>query len=1290
MRKRWISSAACKWLLVVLLALPIGMAGQEAASAAEEGSVVNSFDPDLFTGWGLWAGDGSSVTKETVDGVTGKAVQINYNRSPLGWGLVAHAELPANWELSGTRTIQFYAKGDGEDQRFSIGIEEKDGGDKFRKFITLGGREWTLVTIPVSELEYQDGGGNQQLDWDKVNSFNFSPEDNRTGYFLLDDITLGSFEPSLTNGFAPDVFTDWGLWAGDGSSIVKSEADGTSGKGIRFDYTRSENGWGLVAHGSLPVEWNLAGTQSIRFMIRGDGSSQRYSIGVEEKDGGDKFRQIIEVTGEAWIPVALLASELEFQDGGGNHQLDWNLVNGINISPENNGSGYWILDELSFYKGGLLPPVVLEPDLKLIGLSAVKAGSVFTAGQIDLQAKISNVSSNPTEARELQYTVKDMMGELMLSGAVEIAALEAGGSMTTNISFEVEQYGYFTVDAVIVEDSGAVSERTASFAYVAEPSRSGHPGNHSSADDTLVGFSTHYDYLPNDSLRAQEADLIRLSGSGLVRNDFLWDKIEIAKGEYDWSLYDSIVEINRESGLQMIGLLAYTATWASTAPQGAETPEHYAPRTVSEYADFVYRTVSRYKDTVHLWEIWNEPNLDGFFRPTHNAEAYVELLKAGYLAAKRADPKATVVMSGLSGTGGGYLDEMIQLGAADYTDAVVIHPYQAGDPEAGNAFVHDIASVRAKMPNKEVWLTEWGWRTDEQGLEKQALYSVKGYLLALAMEVSKNALYSFNIATDTQFGLADSSLGGTVKPIYPAVAGMNQVLSGSQYVGDVELGDSISALAFNYKGSAESVLALWSSNAETVKLNSNNSLQLFDMFGNASTLSPADGQVTVQVSEHPIYVKGDLKEYIRGAIPRVSEEISGKRQDNPANAWLMKSPYYQIGNSTLTRGYDNSFSVEIYNYSNHTLEGTLQLQDIPIGWFASSSDRSKAYEVNPYSSQTVTFQVKPPADAELGSIQATVKDADKQSPLAAKKFELEVLPKLAVKVDKKAIRLTNAITTSVSGNLVLNEPSGWTLLLGQTDFSVDPGETIAIPYTLTPNDGTTDASTLELTGNVIADGESIPFRQSLSAVIASLAAEAPVIDGDVDPQWQSAPKASANEAWQVSSDYRPIWNANDLSAEVRLKWDASRLYVLAEVKDDKVFQPQSGGGMWQGDSLQLAFDARNEAGPGYGPQVYELQIGKQDGGMPQIFKGMGFSQSGVMDEGAIAVVRNESAGTTVYELSIPFSELDGFGDALTKKAVGFSFLVNDNDGSGREGYIEWSSGVGGAKNASQFGTLWLN
>ena len=66
-----------------------------------------------------------------------------------------------------------------------------------------------------------------------------------------------------------------------------------------------------------------------------------------------------------------------------------------------------------------------------------------------------------------------------------------------------------------------------------------------------------------------------------------------------------------------------------------------------------------------------------------------------------------------------------------------------------------------------------------------------------------------------------------------------------------------------------------------------------------------------------------------------------------------------------------------------------------------------------------------------------------------------------------------------------------------------------------------------------------------------------------------------------------------------------------------------------------------------------------------------------------------SGNNTIYELAIPWSELLKDQAVEPGLVVGFSLLVNDNDGTGRRGWIEYNSGIGLAKDPSMFGDLLL-
>jgi hypothetical protein len=66
----------------------------------------------------------------------------------------------------------------------------------------------------------------------------------------------------------------------------------------------------------------------------------------------------------------------------------------------------------------------------------------------------------------------------------------------------------------------------------------------------------------------------------------------------------------------------------------------------------------------------------------------------------------------------------------------------------------------------------------------------------------------------------------------------------------------------------------------------------------------------------------------------------------------------------------------------------------------------------------------------------------------------------------------------------------------------------------------------------------------------------------------------------------------------------------------------------------------------------------------------------------VAVTRDETTHRTTYELAVPWPHLQPIQPA--DRLISLSLLVNDNDGGGRKGWIEWGGGTGSAKNSSLF------
>ena len=212
---------------------------------------------------------------------------------------------------------------------------------------------------------------------------------------------------------------------------------------------------------------------------------------------------------------------------------------------------------------------------------------------------------------------------------------------------------------------------------------------------------------------------------------------------------------------------------------------------------------------------------------------------------------------------------------------------------------------------------------------------------------------------------------------------------------------------------------------------------------------------------------------------------------------------------------------------------------------------------------------------------------------------------------------------------------------------------------------------------------SLLVRKSRPVAKAAKVVKAPVIDGRLD-EWTSEVQlrlGGSAGGVQIKKDYG---NEADCSAAYRMAWDGSFLYLAVEVKDNAFFQDQDGFTLWQGDCIQLAFrDGVPNPKQGYDGSEFEVGLSKTPNGAV-VFQWM--PGAAAVTDGKLAVVRGPSA--TVYEAAVPWSAL-GVKAPTSGKRVAWSTTVNDNDGQGFRGWLEWTPGVCGGKDSSTFGWLEL-
>jgi polysaccharide biosynthesis protein PslG len=253
------------------------------------------------------------------------------------------------------------------------------------------------------------------------------------------------------------------------------------------------------------------------------------------------------------------------------------------------------------------------------------------------------------------------------------------------------------------------------------------PGIGISYGDTSV-------WMSHDRLVAALDDAVEVDANW-IRTDLAWPDVQPdGPTDFRWQLFDRVIDGARARKLNVLPILTYTPAWAGRPDCSGQFCE---PADPGAFARFAAAAVRRYAPLgVRAWEIWNEPNLTVFWKPTPSAAGYTALLRATTAAIRSVDPGAYVVSGGLAATStadgnvsqGAFLDGIGALGGLGLVDAVGYHPYTYPYlPSARTAFLTSwermsagpdslrVVLARYGRPDLPVWLTEVGAPTGGPG-----------------------------------------------------------------------------------------------------------------------------------------------------------------------------------------------------------------------------------------------------------------------------------------------------------------------------------------------------------------------------------------------------------------------------------------------------------------------------------------------------------------------------------------------------------------------------------------------
>ncbi|MFD0671977.1 discoidin domain-containing protein, partial [Cohnella sp. GCM10027633] len=405
--------------------------------------------------------------------------------------------------------------------------------------------------------------------------------------------------------------------------------------------------------------------------------------------------------------------------------------------------------------------------------------------------------------------------------------------------------------------------------------------------------------------------------------------------------FDAYYDMLHDAGITVAPSIKESVGWLSNKANFKPISEGESatdPASYAEHSDHLFQFAARYGSTtvadnllklaedqeelsglgtLQYYENWNEHDKwwegrEGYFNPYE----YAAMTSADYdgdqgrmgntFGVKNADPNAKLVMSGLADPQLEYVralkfwSEWNRGGSVPF-DVINIHHYsnngtdqQSGtagiSPEADNFLgkLKKFVDYRDQyMPGKEVWITEFGYDTNQQSPQKapiigsksaeevQGEWLVRSYLAASAAGVDKAAMYMLrdvDAASATRFdssGLTGSkNTNWAPKISWYYVYTLKNQLAGMRYASELDSGnDDVKIYKYGNDSNSKDVYVLWAPTSDDTEVadyeltlsDSGTSVKLVTMTegdtdGVESALTATGGKVTVDVNERPIYV----------------------------------------------------------------------------------------------------------------------------------------------------------------------------------------------------------------------------------------------------------------------------------------------------------------------------------------------------------------------------------------------------------------------------------------------------
>ncbi|TXK78374.1 sugar-binding protein [Paenibacillus sp. N3.4] len=863
------------------------------------------------------------------------------------------------------------------------------------------------------------------------------------------------------------------------------------------------------------------------------------------------------------------------------------------------------------------------------------------------QTQLGNIFMEPevpafdikTLGNRVTWSVYDYWGESIAQGQQAVASNKA------NIVINGLPKGYMKFHAKADLDGVVLATQETPFALLS-------PIDLLSMDESPFGVVTHY--AKDEPIAAMK--LLAKAGIKNNRDEMYWADVEKTKGVYEFlPQQDYYMHQLEQQHIEPLIIFSFRNPLYDDNHIPYTTEGHVG------FANYGKAVLDHFGDKIASVEVYNEFNNLRLDEPANaSPDVYFDMLKTTYETVKADHPNVNVVGAVANGIPLNWFKRLFELGGLKYMDTLSLHPYvYPFEPESITSNIEQLKSLIRQYNHGElipIWFSEQGFPTHDSvfGIseEKQAEYLIRSYVTAFDLGIERQYWYNFiNKGTDrldqeSNFGILynERDIRGsfTPKPAYVAYAVMARQLLNFSFVRKEEVGQGINSYLFA-KGS-DAARLIWAQEAPTIALSTNQSVRVVDMMGKEDVIQPLAGKVYLTVSESPVYVMGVVDQITPTGFVGLfvsSESEPGTVDlaftlDNSLETQPHKLELEAGGKRTLASAnagekvIDNIKVVNKWSKSDGTLFGYLWSDNNLVGKLS------------------VPLQLKKPIAVHVKHVLVNDEDRLRLSITnqSSKPYELTA-------IDWEIASLANSKQMNV------------TMDVGTTSYIELPIPLLQERIKQSVNLNLRFANEADVT----YAGTIVVWNQSDIHAIEKQTIE---IGGSFNQLSGLSSIHLLDDGLVLMNDYH---GAEDLSGDAWINWDEDQLYLSFRIHDDVFSHNYVGADIWQGDSIQVAI---MPGLPGEGNEYYEYGLSmSNDDARLYLWSAPKGKPRGLVNGGLAYIKRDEVNHDTYYQMGLPWTSIAPI--SAEDGVLSLSFLVNDNDGTNRKGWIEWGSGIGSSK-----------